>query len=102
MDEKRIEQLEQKVESLTQQVRELREIIQSDYVPSGMNKDPLYFEAIHTIREANMASPALLQRVLKIGYPRAALLMDLLESNGLIEPADGAKPRKLIISDLEY
>lgn len=102
MNEQRLEQLEQKVASLTQQVRELREIVQSDYAPGYPDRDPLYHDAINAIHEEGMASPALLQRVLKIGYPRAAALMDLLESNGLIEPADGAKPRKLIISNLEY
>lgn len=101
MSDERIEQLEQKVASLTAQVRELREIVQSDYTPSHLEKDPLYADAVDAIHEAGMASPALLQRVLKIGYSRAALLMDTLENNGLIEPADGAKPRKLISSKFE-
>jgi len=102
MNEERIEKLERAIVSLTEQIRELREIVQADYAPSGTERDPLYHEAVDVIREAGMASPALLGRKLKVSYSRAVRLVDELEKNLLIEPADGAKPRKLIISNLEY
>jgi len=52
--------------------------------------------AKYIIRQHKRASPALLQRTLKIGYVRAAQLLDLLEEQGYIGPPEGAKPRKLL------
>lgn len=45
--------------------------------------------------EAGYASPAYLQRYLKIGYTKAARLMEILHEDGIIEEADGAKPRRI-------
>ncbi len=56
----------------------------------------LYKQAKQLVLEAGKASTAHLQRKLKIGYARAAKLMDLLEERGVIGPADGAKPRDVI------
>src|SRR3989344_3991295 len=52
------------------------------------------------IRESGKASASLLQRRLKIGYARAARILDLLEEQGLIGPADGAKPREVFLEKL--
>ncbi|PIT92546.1 MAG: hypothetical protein COU08_01875 [Candidatus Harrisonbacteria bacterium CG10_big_fil_rev_8_21_14_0_10_42_17] len=60
-------------------------------------KDELYEEAIGVIREAQRASASLLQRRLKIGYARAARILDIMESEGLIGPGEGAKPRDVLI-----
>lgn len=62
--------------------------------PKG--KDPLYDQALTTVLSAKNASTTYLQRKLKIGYARAASLMDELEENGIISPQDGAKPRRVI------
>ena len=51
--------------------------------------------------QAGKASASLLQRRLRIGYARAARLLDLLEDKGVIGPADGAKPRKILIENIE-
>ncbi|MEK7181115.1 MAG: DNA translocase FtsK [Patescibacteria group bacterium] len=59
------------------------------------NDDELYLEAVEVVREAKKASASLLQRRLKVGYARAARLLDLMEENGLIGPGDGAKPREV-------
>jgi S-DNA-T family DNA segregation ATPase FtsK/SpoIIIE len=59
--------------------------------------DPLLPEAKDTIMRAGKASASLLQRRLKIGYARAARLLDLLEEQGIIGPADGAKPREILV-----
>jgi S-DNA-T family DNA segregation ATPase FtsK/SpoIIIE len=48
------------------------------------------------VLEAGKASTSYLQRKLKVGYSRAARLMDLLEERGVIGPQDGAKPREVI------
>ena len=57
--------------------------------------DDLFFEAVRIVQETGRASASLLQRQLKVGYARAARLLDIMEEKGLIGPADGAKPRKL-------
>jgi S-DNA-T family DNA segregation ATPase FtsK/SpoIIIE len=58
--------------------------------------DELYPAAKQTVVEAGKASTSYLQRKLGIGYARAARLMDLLETRGVIGAADGAKPRQVI------
>lgn len=57
--------------------------------------DTLYEDARTTVEEAGRASTSYLQRKLKIGYSRAARLMDVLEERGVIGPADGSKPREV-------
>jgi S-DNA-T family DNA segregation ATPase FtsK/SpoIIIE len=63
--------------------------------------DLLFEEARETVVRAGKASASLLQRRLKVGYARAARLLDLMEEQGIIGPADGAKPRDILISS-EY
>lgn len=60
-------------------------------------EDEMYDEALSAVVEAGKASPALLQRRLRIGYARAARLMDIFEEKGVVGPADGAKPRNILI-----
>jgi len=67
----------------------------------GNEDDPLLEEATAMIRQADKASASYLQRRLKVGYSRAARLLDLLEAKGIIGPADGAKPREVLIKDGE-
>jgi len=64
----------------------------------GDNGDPLLAEAKDVIVRAKKASASLLQRRLRIGYARAARILDLLEEQGVIGPGDGAKPRDVLIS----
>ena len=59
--------------------------------------DELYEEAQKLIIEAGKASASYLQRRLKIGYARAARLLDMLEENGIIGPGEGAKPREILV-----
>jgi hypothetical protein len=58
--------------------------------------DDLYEDAKRAVEEAGKASTSYLQRKLKIGYSRAARLMDVLEARGIIGAADGSKPREVI------
>jgi S-DNA-T family DNA segregation ATPase FtsK/SpoIIIE len=58
-------------------------------------EDPLYEEAKRVVIEAKKASASLLQRKLRIGYARAARLIDMMEDRGVVGPADGAKPREV-------
>ncbi len=61
--------------------------------------DDLYEDARVAVMEAGKASTSYLQRKLRIGYSRAARLMDILEERGVIGPADGSKPREVIVQD---
>ncbi|MEI6288213.1 MAG: DNA translocase FtsK [bacterium] len=62
--------------------------------------DPLMQEALDVIRQSGKASASLLQRRLKLGYARAARILDLLEDQGIIGAADGAKPREVFLEKL--
>ncbi len=60
-------------------------------------RDPLYQKALQTVKDHKTASTTFLQRKLKIGYARAASLMDELEDNGIIGPQLGSRPREILI-----
>ncbi|MEK7162990.1 MAG: DNA translocase FtsK [Patescibacteria group bacterium] len=64
---------------------------------SGDEEDDLFDEAVRVVSEAKKASASLLQRRLKVGYARAARLLDIMEDKGIIGPGDGAKPREVYI-----
>lgn len=65
------------------------------------DEDPLYEEAKRVVREAKKASASLLQRRLRVGYARAARLIDILEERGVVGPGEGAKPREVYIESEE-
>jgi len=67
----------------------------SDDAEEG-NDDPLYEEAKNLVVQAGKASASYLQRRLRIGYARAARLLDILETKGVVGPADGSKPREVV------
>jgi S-DNA-T family DNA segregation ATPase FtsK/SpoIIIE len=58
--------------------------------------DPLYEDGVRLVLEFGKASTSLLQRRLRIGYGRAAHLIDLMERDGIVGPADGPKPREVL------
>ncbi|MBT7461887.1 MAG: DNA translocase FtsK, partial [Waddliaceae bacterium] len=62
--------------------------------------DSLYYDAVETVKAAGTASTTFLQRKLKIGYARAASLMDVMEENNIVGPADGSRPRKVLANVL--
>jgi S-DNA-T family DNA segregation ATPase FtsK/SpoIIIE len=61
--------------------------------------DPLLTEAMRIALADGMASVSRIQRRLKVGHPRAARLVDIMEAKGLVTPPDGSKPRKLLFDD---
>ncbi|MGA8622501.1 MAG: DNA translocase FtsK [Candidatus Sulfotelmatobacter sp.] len=72
----------------------------------GGDDDPLYQDAVKLVVEFGKASTSLLQRRLRIGYGRAAHLIDLMEQDGIVGAADGPKPREVLkrpdwISEIE-
>lgn len=75
------------------------DVSQSDDINNGNNAnedDPLFEEAIAFVRDTNKASASLLQRRFRVGYNRAARMIDDMESRGIISPSDGSKPREVI------
>ncbi len=60
--------------------------------------DPLFDQALQIVSTSGLASTTFLQRKLKIGYARAASLMDLLETKGVISAQEGSKPRRVLIT----
>lgn len=66
---------------------------------AGAAEDDLYDDAKQTVLQAGKASASLLQRRLRIGYARAARLLDILEAEGVIGPADGARPRDILTNE---
>jgi S-DNA-T family DNA segregation ATPase FtsK/SpoIIIE len=63
--------------------------------------DELYEEAVRVVSEAHKASASLLQRRLKVGYARAARLLDIMEERGIIGPGEGAKPREVYLDKIQ-
>lgn len=69
-----------------------------DQMSDYENEDELYEDAVQTVVEAQKASASLLQRRLKVGYARAARLLDIMEAKGVVGPGDGAKPREVFLN----
>ncbi len=67
-----------------------------DFDISDTSDDSLYNNALQLTESQRTLSVSLLQRRLRIGYPRAARLMDELEENGVVGPGDGGKPRQVL------
>lgn len=63
---------------------------------SGTSDDPVYQQALEIVYESGSASASMLQRRLRVGYNRAANLIDELEKNGVVGPAQGSKPRNVL------
>ena len=64
--------------------------------------DELINSAIEVVLETGQASVSMLQRRLKLGYARAARIMDEMEQKGIIGPYEGAKPRAVLISRQQW
>lgn len=70
--------------------------------PLMQETDPLFPEAVKIVVESGQASTSMLQRRLRVGYTRAARLIDAMEERGYIGPSDGAKAREVRITMSEY
>ncbi|MCM8792457.1 MAG: DNA translocase FtsK [Candidatus Omnitrophica bacterium] len=65
-------------------------------------KDEFYEEAVRIIMETGQASASILQRRLRMGYTRAARIIDMMEQEGLLGPYEGSKPRKILVDREEW
>lgn len=61
------------------------------------DKDELYDEAVRVIMESNQASVSILQRRMRLGYTRAARIIDMMEMEGLVGQFEGSKPRRILV-----
>ena len=72
---------------------------EAGYAPGGQSaeKDALYDEAVQVLINSGQASVSLLQRRLRLGYGRAARILDVMEQEGIVGPIRGAKPRQVLV-----
>ena len=70
--------------------------------PGGSDYDELLPAAIDVVLESGQASVSMLQRRLKLGYGRAARLVDQMEEKGVVGPFEGSKPRQLLITKEQW
>jgi S-DNA-T family DNA segregation ATPase FtsK/SpoIIIE len=60
------------------------------------NEDPMYADAVRVVLEQGKASTSTLQRRLRLGYGRAARILDMMQREGIIGPPDGSRPREVL------
>jgi S-DNA-T family DNA segregation ATPase FtsK/SpoIIIE len=68
----------------------------SDAEPASEDQDPQYEDAIRLVLQMGKASTSTLQRHLRLGYGRAARILDMMQRDGIIGPPDGSKPREVL------
>jgi S-DNA-T family DNA segregation ATPase FtsK/SpoIIIE len=74
--------------------------IVTDYGTNDADDD-MFKDAVRCVIEGRKASTSLLQRRLRIGYGRAARLIEAMEEQGIVGPADGSRPREVLVSSLD-
>jgi S-DNA-T family DNA segregation ATPase FtsK/SpoIIIE len=92
------ERLVEKIKETAYEVEEVEVFAARGDGAGGSNEhDELFEDAIAIVLDTQQASTSFLQRRMKVGYSRAARLMDELESEGIVGPAEGAKPREILV-----
>ena len=64
-------------------------------------KDDLFDEAVNIVLQTKQASVSMIQRRLRVGYTRAARMIDIMEAEGIVGPYNGAKPREILVDSIE-
>ncbi len=94
-----------KKQSLTDYDKEIIDKITTDVLQSGTESeetDAFFDKAVDLVIQKQKASTSMLQRQFRIGYNRAARLMESLESHGIVGPEEGSKPRKVLLTKEEW
>ncbi len=73
----------------------------ADYGGGNDAEDDMWNDAVRVVIEGRKASTSLLQRRLRVGYARAARLIETMEEQGIVGPADGARPREVLVSSMQ-
>ena len=94
------EEIQKEIESKAVQEKTSNKF--TDGGDSGENLDPLFDEAVDVVLENGKASTSFLQRKLGVGYSRGSKIMDQMEDKHIIGPAEGAKPRKILITKQQW
>lgn len=68
----------------------------------GKQEDELLGEAVRIVVDSGQASISMIQRKLRVGYARAARLVDMMEEHGYVSGFDGSKPRKVLIKRAQF
>ncbi|PEZ05447.1 cell division protein FtsK [Bacillus sp. AFS018417] len=98
------EEVEKVVEYVvTQQKAQYQEDMIPQDVPETTQEveDSLYDEAVQLVVDMQTASVSMLQRRFRVGYTRAARLIDAMEMNGIVGPYEGSKPREVLVKDIQ-
>jgi S-DNA-T family DNA segregation ATPase FtsK/SpoIIIE len=105
------EEIQRVVKYIKDQVSEVeytKEVVEAQKDPNApvneageLSDDDQFANAVRVIVNSQKGSASLLQRKLKLGYNRAARLLDELEEYGVVSPPNGSKPRDVLISDAE-
>lgn len=88
-------------EILTQQVGVKSRGVSSGTVPDSSGRDAMFEEVVRLVCQFDHASASFLQRKLKVGYSRAARILDQLEEVGIVGPAEGSKPREVLVRNAD-
>ena len=68
----------------------------------GGERDTMFLDAVRMVLQEGQCSITLIQRRLRLGYARAARIVDMMEQDGIIGPADGSKPREILVAKDYY
>lgn len=104
IDQKEVERVVDFIKKRTNEAynEEIIEKINSPRAASSDYNDELFDEAITLAMERGQISTSMIQRKLRIGYARAGRMVDEMEERGIISPADGSRPRNVLITYDEY
>ena len=90
----------QKIEENVQEKEKSKPSVAAE--PEEESEDEMFPAAVEVVLETGMASVSMLQRRLKLGYSRAARLVDQMEQRGIVGPFEGSKPRQVLISKAQW
>jgi len=82
-------------------IEEVVEKQENTAVGVEQEKDDLFNEAVKIVITTKQASVSMIQRRLRVGYTRAARMIDIMEAEGIVGPYNGSKPREILIEDIE-
>jgi S-DNA-T family DNA segregation ATPase FtsK/SpoIIIE len=107
VSEKEIAQIVDFVKKNQGEPRFLEEITKIETEKTGADgleylEDPKYDDAVRVVLTTGQASASYLQRRLKLGYSRAARLIEIMEANGIVGPSQGSKPREILVRSDDY
>jgi S-DNA-T family DNA segregation ATPase FtsK/SpoIIIE len=107
VSEKEINEIVDFVKTNQGEPKYLEEITKVEEEKSGVDgieylEDPKYDDAVRVVLSTGQASASYLQRRLKLGYSRAARLIEIMEANGIVGPSQGSKPRDILVRSDDY